>query len=116
MAVAFPTCQWPDVLQEQGPREDPSILLTGTAYIGDAMIKVIGIRVNLLRRATPDYRLDVPMARYRDGGYDSVLNTLLDEFEDVAAQLGEFFGEEHTNIVELPTGSYQIWVVPVSFG
>jgi hypothetical protein len=116
MAVAFPDCKWPASLEEQGPPEDPSILLTGTAYIGDAVIKIIAIRVNLLRRATPDYRPDVPIAGYRDGGYATALDTILDEFEDVAAQLGEFFGEEHTNIVELPTGSYQIWGVPVSFG
>lgn len=116
MVVACPPCKWPALLEEQGPREDPSILLTGTAYLGDAMIKIIAIRVNLVRRAAPDYRPDVPIARYRDGGYETALDVILDEFEDVAAELGEFFGEEHPNIIELATGSYQIWVLPVSFG
>ena len=116
MVVACPPCKWPALLEERGPREDPSILLTGTASIGNAMIKIVAIRVNLLLRATPDYRGDVPVARYRDSGCDVVLETVLDEFEEAAAQLGELFGAEHTNIVELPTGSYQIWVVPASFG
>lgn len=116
MTTACPPCKWPTSLEEQGPREDPSILLTGIVYVGDAKIKIIAIRVNLDRRAMPDYRPDVPIARYQDGGYDSILDGILDEFEEIAAQLGELFGEEHTNIVHLPMGSYQIWVVPASFG
>lgn len=115
MSVECPACEWPLFLEEQGPREDPTILLTGTARIGKAAIKIIAVRINRNLRAAPDYRSDVQRHCYHVGGYDSILSTILEEFEDAAAQVGDLLGEEHFNIVQLPTGPYQIWVIPATF-
>src|SRR5271155_1269661 len=103
MPVECPACKWPVLLEEQGPREDPSILLTGTAKIGNTAIKIIAVRVNLNLEAAPDYRSDVSSGCYRERGYDTVLDTVLDTFEYAAAELGELLGEEHSTIVELAT-------------
>jgi hypothetical protein len=115
MQIECPACKWPSLLDQQGPPEDPSILLTATASIGDAAIKIIAARVDPNLDAAPDYRTDVPKACYRERGHDVVLNTILEEFEYAAAQIGDLLGEEHLNIVELATGRYQIWVIPVIF-
>lgn len=116
MSVQCPACQWPIFLDERGPPGDPSILLTGTAHVAGVQTKIIAVRVNADLEAAADYRSDVPRAQYHERGYDTVLDTILDEFEYVAAELGDLLGEGHSNIVELATGRYQLWIIPVSFG
>ncbi len=116
MPVECPCCQWPSMLEERGPREDPSILLTGTARIGDTDVQIIAIRINPKLRRSVDRRAESAEASDQDTGFDDVLDTILEEFDYVAEQLGELFGEDQFRIVELATGPYQFWVVPVSFG
>lgn len=114
MPVECPCCQWPSVLEERGPREDPSILLTGPARIGDTPVQIIAIRINPNLRMSSD-RSEILVDRSPDAELHAALDTILEEFDYLAEQLGELFGEDQFRIVELATGPYQFWVVPVSF-
>lgn len=115
MSVPCPSCQWPAVLEERGPSEDPSILLTGTARIGEAAVQVIAIRVDPTLRWTPGYRRDVAEGSYQAKGLNATLETFLEEFESTAAEFGELLGDGRPSLVELATGPYRIWVMPASF-
>lgn len=115
MSVPCPSCQWPAVLEERGPPEDPSILLTGKARIGDATVQVIAIRVDPTLRWTLDYKHDVAEGSYQAKGLSATLETFLEESKSTASEFGELLGESRPSIVELATGPYRIWVMPVSF-
>lgn len=116
MPVECPPCQWPTALEERGPAEDPALLLTGTARIGDAEVQIVAIRVDPTLRWTPDYKREVAEDSYRANGLDAVLETTLEEFETVATALGDLLGESRSSIVDLATGPYRIWLMPASFG
>ena len=44
MTVACPSPEWPSGLLEQGPPQDPSILLRGEATIGSARFVVTAVQ------------------------------------------------------------------------
>ena len=46
MTIACPAPQWPEGLLEEGPPEDPTILLRGEAGIGGAHFTVTAVRVD----------------------------------------------------------------------
>ena len=116
MAVQCPRCRWPDMLEERGPTEDPSILLTGAAHIGEAEVCVVAIRIDATLRWSPDFRRAVPESSYRANGLDEILETTLEEVQSVASELAEFLGDSHSGVIELATGAYRVWVMPASIG
>jgi hypothetical protein len=116
VAVEFPACVWPNVLEEQGPSEDPSILLTGTARIGGAEARIVAIRVSSTQEWAPDFKRGVAEDSYQGNGLDEVLQMALEEFQAVASELGDLLGDSRLSVVELATGHYSVWVIPASFG
>jgi hypothetical protein len=50
MSIRSPMFQWPAVLDERGPPDDLSILLTGTARFVGKDMQVIAVRVDPSRR------------------------------------------------------------------
>ena len=116
MSIPFPQCVWPVALDECGPKEDPSILLTGTAEIGDAMARIIAIRISQTLRSTPDYQQDVPAGIYRSNNLDAGLETFLENAEDLTAELSDALGEYVPSFVELKPGAYMLWILPLTLG
>ena len=116
MQVASPSCQWPAVLEERGPPEDPSILLTGEARIGDSALQVVAIRIRPELRRTPDYRANLPNDCYRVKSLDIALEAMLEETEYIVSDFEEPLGESQLSIVDLASGRYMVWVVPAAFG
>jgi hypothetical protein len=114
VAVECPACVWPAVLEERGPAEDPSILLTGAAQIGDAGVQIVAIRINSTLRWSPDYKRSVDEVSYQANGLNEVLETTLEELQSVASEWGDLLGEGSSGLVELATGPYRFWVLPVS--
>jgi hypothetical protein len=108
MAVACPPVEWPKFLEEQGPAEDPEIVLKGTARVGGAPVEIVAIRVDLERRRMPDYKSGVPRAAYDTGA----LETTLDELECIAQELSTLTGVAERSIVRFATGSYVLCVLP----
>lgn len=102
MTVRCPPILWPSELKENGPPEDPTILLTGSAKIGVASYQVMAIRVRPDLRLQPDLRDDVPKAAYED----SLLYSRLDELGYLAEALS-------LATIPLEAGSYVIWMVPL---
>lgn len=68
-------CRWPSVLAEQGPPEDPFILLSGAAPIGETDVQIVAIRSNATLRWLPDYQRGVAADSYHADGLDDVLET-----------------------------------------
>jgi|HubBroStandDraft_1064217.scaffolds.fasta_scaffold46929_3 hypothetical protein len=112
MVVESPPCQWPSVLQECGPEQDPSILLVGAARIGETAVQVVAIRINATLRWSPDYRPGVAEDTYRSNGLDEALEAALEGFQSGAAELEEFLGNSGSSVVELASGTYRMWVIP----
>lgn len=116
MAVRCPAWQWPEELEERGPPEDPSILLTGEARLGEVPMRVVAIRIDSTLRWSPDYRSDVAEDAYRENEFDQMLETMLEDIQSVATDLGELMGDGRLAVVELSTGPYRVWVMPNSVG
>ena len=112
MSVECPPCRWPALLEERGPPEDPSILLTGTARIGNTALQIVAIRINPALRFAPDYRREVPEGSYQANDLDEILETVLEEFEYVSSEFEELIEENRSTIVELATGRYVVCVIP----
>ena len=108
MAVPCPRLEWPPFLEEGGPPEDPSILLTGTARIGGTAVAVVAIRISPGRTRMPDYRQDVPAAAYEA----AALETILDELEYLAQEIGAVMAGGEPGLVQLATGPYVMGVLP----
>jgi hypothetical protein len=100
MDVHVPELQWPRHLQESGPKQDPSILLSGTARIGACRYFVYALRINLTTLEA-DFRDDVDEWIYTDYRLDVMLEELL--------FLSDF---DRTAAVPLDSGSYLFWMVP----
>jgi hypothetical protein len=115
MPVRCPTCQWPTALDERGPREDPSILLTGTVRIANAAIQIVAIRVSPAYQRRPDYKEDVPRPCYQTNGLDAVLETFLEDFEYVGEEFGELLGDGGSDMIELASGCYVLAALPASY-
>lgn len=116
MPVRCPPCQWPAALEERGPPEDASILLTAAARFGDAAMQIVAIRINTELRWAPDYKPEVAAAAYQANGFDAMLETVLEELENVGAAFGELLGESRSSILELPPGRYRVAILPAAFG
>ncbi|HUN45355.1 MAG TPA: hypothetical protein VMU85_02495 [Stellaceae bacterium] len=112
MPVPCPACRWPTALEERGPAEDPSILLTGTASIGDALLQVVAIRIDPTLRWALDYKRGVAAASYKANALSATLETFLEESESIASELDELLGERRPSIVQLATGPYKVWILP----
>lgn len=116
MTVECPACQWPTVLDERGPPEDPSILLTGVARIGSSEAQVVAIRIHGTAPRMPGFRRDVAEEAYALGGLDTFLEAALEDLGSVALDAAELLGGREAGTVELATGHYRIWLMPVSPG
>jgi hypothetical protein len=108
MAVSCPALEWPNYLDECGPAEDPTILLSGTARIGGTPVAVVAIRINPGLRRCPDYRKDLPAAVYETGA----LEAILEELEYMTEELSVVTGSGERSIVDLAEGRYAMWVLP----
>ena len=108
MPVQCPSCQWPSSFAECGPAEDPSILLSGTARIAQAGLRIIAIRTSRESGRMPDYRGDVPSECYEVNGLNALLEQVLEDFEYLATDFGDVLGEAGSERINLPTGSYTV--------
>jgi hypothetical protein len=102
MPIRFPEPHWPVELLEEGPDEDRSILLGGVAEIGNALHRILAIRVSTRHlHLQVDFRNDLKKYIYAD----HELEVMLDELR--------FFGSiDRSVVVPLESGSYVIWMVP----
>jgi len=115
MSVHCPPCQWPEVLRERGPSEDPALLLTGTAHVGEVAMQIVAIRIHPTLRSTPDRQGDLAQDTPEAGEFMADLEAILEEFEYTVSEFAELLGESHSSVVELATGRYRLWMVPASF-
>jgi hypothetical protein len=100
MPVQLPAPAWPPQLLEAGPPEDPFILLSGPARIGEAPYRVLAVRINPNTLGI-DYRYDLGEDVYAD--YQ--LEDMLDEFT--------FLDEINKSVlVPIEQGHYVIWMLP----
>jgi hypothetical protein len=111
MSVQFPASIWPTILDERGPPEDPTILLTGMASIGGASVQIVAIRIDPSLRWAPDYRPEVAEGRYRAEGLADLIEGAIEDLDSVAAEFRETLGESRSDIVTLAGQSYMIWLV-----
>jgi hypothetical protein len=116
MSIPFPQCVYPATLEERGPKEDPSILLTGMAEIGNAPALIIAIRISRTLRSTPDYRQDVPAGVYGVNNIDAGLETFLENAEDLIDELSDALGEHVPSIIQLEPGLYRLSILPLAPG
>lgn len=114
MTIQSPPCEWPSVLDERGPSEDPSILLTGAAHIGNVEVQIVAIRVPRMTRQTPDFKRGIDEDSYDQGGLAEFLEVTLESLDSVAADLAELLDGRESSAMELATGHYRVWVMPVS--
>jgi hypothetical protein len=111
MSVQFPASSWPSALDERGPAEDPTILLTGTATIGGAEVQVVAIRIDPSMRWAPDYRSDVAEGRYRADGLADLIEGAIEDLDSVAVEFGEAMGRSRTDVVTLGGEPYMVWCI-----
>lgn len=104
MTVACPAPEWPAALLEEGPPEDPSILLRGETTIGGVRFTLTAVRVDPIRFG-PDFRRDRTTGVYAPYGLSELLDRLSD-LVDVA----------EASALRLGTGSYLMWMLPGSGG
>ncbi len=102
MPIRLPEPRWPSELLEQGPPEDPSILLSGAAEIGKAPYRVLAVRLNPNTLAV-DYRADLNEDIYADYEVESMLDelTVLDDIDKSV-------------LVPIAGGHYVVWMLPFS--
>ena len=112
MPVPCPPCRWPSALKEGGPPEDPSVLLTGAASIGDTVLQIVAIRIDPTLRWALDYKRGVAAASYEMNALDRTLETFLEEAESISSELDELLGERRPSILRLATGNYKVWILP----
>lgn len=106
MPVQCPSCQWPSSFSECGPTEDPSILLSGTARIGQGAVQIFAIRTSRESNRIPDYKSDVPRECYQELG--TVLEQVLEDLEYLACEFGDLLTDSGLEDLELATGTYRI--------
>lgn len=102
MTVAIPELQWPANLLEEGPPEDPSILLRGEAAIGGTRFSVTAVRMDPIRFG-PDFRADQDSAVYTK----FQLRSLIDTFADLVEA-------SEVPTLQLRSGRYFLWMLPRS--
>ncbi|HEX3983128.1 MAG TPA: hypothetical protein VHX12_05485 [Acidisoma sp.] len=100
MEFPVPRLTWPRHLQQSGPEQDPSILLSGTSEIGGGRYLVFALRVDL-DSLEADFRSDLDESVYADLRLDVMLEELM------------FFADfDRTAVVPLQGGHYIFWMVP----
>ncbi len=102
MPVHLPAPRWPSELIEEGPPEDPLILLGGAAEIGKAPHRVMAVRLNPATLAV-DYRVDLDEGVYADYQLEGLLDelTFLDDIDKSV-------------LVAINDAHYVIWMMPFS--
>lgn len=115
MTIQLPPCEWPAGLEERGPPEDPSILLTGTARLAGNEMQVVAIRIDRSRRCAPGYRPEAPDGCYRANGLNVVLEVALEEIDYIAGEFGELLGKDEPSVIEFENGPYLLWMMPATF-
>ena len=100
MPVQLPAPEWPPELLEAGPPQDPFILLSGPARIGEAPYRVLAVRVNP-KTLGVDYRYDLGEDVYADYQLEDTLDalTFLDDIDKSV-------------LVPIEQGHYVIWMLP----
>jgi hypothetical protein len=88
-------------LNESGPKEDPGILLTGSTRIGTTQACLIAIRFSQMRGQRRKCRKDAEA--YRMAPLD------LDQ-----ASLKDVVGNHVPSIIQLESGPYLLWVLPLT--
>jgi hypothetical protein len=102
MPVRLPEPLWPAELLEEGPPEDPTILLGGAAEIGHAPYRVLAVRLNPNSLAV-DYRADLQETVYADYQLEGILDELT------------FMDDIDKSVLVAAGGSqYVIWMMPFS--
>ena len=102
MPVSLPALRWPAALIEQGPPEDPAILLGGAAAIGEAPHLVLAMRINP-RTLSVDYRQELDEDVYADYRLEELLDELT--FMDAI---------DKSVLVPMGGGAYVLWMTPDS--
>jgi hypothetical protein len=100
MSIPCPPIRWPSTLEDAGPPEDPTILLSATAQVAGTPFRLTAIRVDPRLRFMPDYQQDVDPAAYPES-----LEALL---EDV----GNLSDTDCVTTIRLETGPYVMWMAP----
>lgn len=100
MPVDMPQPSWPAQLTEQGPSEDPTILLSGMATIGPAPHRILAVRIDPTTLAV-DYRPDLDEDIYAEYQLDEMVDDLT-FLDDLDASV----------LVPIASGSYVLWVMP----
>jgi hypothetical protein len=100
MPVSLPEPQWPATLMEQGPPEDPAILLGGVAVIGQAPHQLLAMRINP-RTLAIDYQPDVDQDVYADYQLEEMLDELT-FMEDI----------DKSSLVPMSGAAYVLWMMP----
>jgi hypothetical protein len=101
--VRLPEPRWPSELLEEGPPEDPSIVLGGAAEIGQAPHRVMAVRLNPNTLAV-DYRDDVQENVYADY-----------QLEDRVDELTFLDDIDKSVLVPIGGAHYVIWMMPFSY-
>jgi len=102
MPVSLPEPRWPAELEEEGPPDDPTILLSGAAEIGQATHRILAMRINPGTLAI-DYRQDVDEDVYEDYQLEEMLDelTFMDDIDKSV-------------LVQMGGGHYVVWMMPFS--
>jgi hypothetical protein len=87
-------------LLEAGPPEDPFILLSGPARIGEVPYRILAVRVNPNTLAV-DYRYDLEEDVYADY-----------ELEDTLEELTFLDDIDRSVLVTIEHGQYVVWMLP----
>jgi hypothetical protein len=100
MSIALSSIRWPAVLNEEGPTQDPTIVLTGSAEIAGVpfTVKALRMRPNL---RTPDYRPDLS-----ETVYEASIDGMVDDIEDLV-------GTINLARIIINDNQYLLWVEPV---
>jgi hypothetical protein len=99
MPIAAPSIQWPANFIEEGPAEDPTILLSAQAGVAGVPFKVSALRMRAGLR-TPDYRDDVPKKIY-----EPALDGMLDDIEDLMDSI-------EPQLLGINGAQYLLWMMP----
>jgi hypothetical protein len=78
----------------------------GSAQIGDSSACLIAIRVNRM--------LSQPAESHAIAKLDHELNAFLEAADRLAARLSDAFGTRVPSIVQLESGSYLLWILPLA--
>lgn len=99
MPVSAPEIDWPGELEEQGPTEDPGIILVGQAKIAGVAFKVSALRMSKGTRM-PDYRDEVP-----EKSYEASLDSMSEDIECLVDSI-------QPELIALNGADYLLWMVP----